>query len=230
MSLFFRAFIRPFIELIFPKLCWGCKKELSLHSNGPCLACEFSLPYIYFKGDYLLDISSELIPPLELKKVFALYYFYEGGRIEKMLYETKYQGIQTISIYFGKKLAAHILQQKWSFDGIIGVPLHKKRKRKRGYNQVDLIGQTAANLLSIPYFGTLIERIKNTPMLSLIKGNRVHIVKDAFRLNRKVTLKQGHYLLIDDIFTTGATLKACAMTMDNLSGLELSIATICCRS
>ena len=85
-----------------------------------------------------------------LKHLFSLYYFEPTGIMESMLYALKYQENKTVGVFFGRKLAAAMAVSAVHFDGIIGVPLQPKRKRKRGYNQVDIIGETAAKALTIP--------------------------------------------------------------------------------
>ena len=78
-----------------------------------------------------------------------------------------------------------------------------KRRRKRGFNQVDIIGKTAAKALGIPYYDTVLVRTKNTPPLSKVNGERSAILENAFEIKQQLPAK--HYLLLDDIFTTGAT-------------------------
>ena len=122
----------------------------------------------------------------------------------------KYKGNRSVDLFFGQKLASLIAEAQLQFDGIIGVPLHPKRKRRRGFNQVDLIGERAANSLNIPYYGNFLKRVKHAPKLSQANKDRTEILQDAFRINSRIKLSKGHYLLIDDILTTGATLKACS--------------------
>jgi competence protein ComFC len=150
--------------------------------------------------------------------------------IESLLYQLKYVGNKAIGVFFDQKLAGLISGLACAFDGIIGVPLHPKRQRKRGFNQVDLIGQSAAKALSITYYGTFLERIKHTPKLSKASRDRTEILQDAFRINPLIKLPKGHYLLLDDILTTGVTLKACSKLLVKIDHLSLSIATIVYRN
>ena len=148
--------------------------------------------------------------------------------MERLLYALKYQGNKAVGLFFGKKLAAAIVESQVKYDGIIGVPLHLIRKRKRGFNQVDIVGKATSEALDIPYFSKVIIRTKNTPPLSKSKGKRSSVLSQAFALRQPLPA-QGHYLLIDDIFTTGATLDACAITLLNQHAISLSIATIAYR-
>jgi len=187
------------------------------------------LPPTYFN---LLDetpLEQKMAVKRGIKQSFALYYFESTGLMEKLLYALKYQGNKEIGHFFGRKLAAAMVATKEDYDGIIGVPLHVKRRRKRGFNQVDIIGKTAAKALGIPYYDTVLVRTKNTPPLSKVNGERSAILANAFEIKQPLPAGK-HYLLLDDIFTTGATLNACASILLEETAISLSIASVAYRN
>ncbi|MEN8846094.1 MAG: hypothetical protein ABF261_07445, partial [Candidatus Arcticimaribacter sp.] len=222
--------LQAVFELFFPLLCINCQKEINSRQKILCLHCELELPLTFFHLIHPSPLKRHLFNDLKIERVFSLYIFEETALIESLLYQLKYGGNKAIGAFFGQKLASLICDLTATFDGIIGVPLHPKRQRKRGFNQVDLIGQSAANALSIPYYGTFLERIKRTPKLSKASRDRTEILQDAFRINPLIKLPKGHYLLLDDILTTGATLKACSKLLVKIDHLSLSIATIVYRN
>lgn len=217
-------------DLFFPARCLHCNRGIASPKAVLCLYCEINLPLTYSHLMHPSPLKKYLFPALPLERVFALYVFEEGALIESLLYQFKYDGNKAIGVFFGRRLAGLIHHSKQAYDGIIGVPLHPKRKRKRGFNQVDVIGQTTAMLLSIPYFGEILQRVKHTPKLSQSKRDRGEILHNAFRLNPRVILPKGHYLLIDDILTTGATLSACSKVILEIAKVSLSIGTIVYRN
>ena len=217
-------------ELFFPMRCAGCERTIDPPKKALCIYCEFNLPLTYF---HLIDpspLKQHLFTNLPVHRVFSLYVFEESAMVENLLYQLKYQGNKSVGIFFGQKLASLIVDAEITIDGIIGVPLHPKRKRARGYNQVDLIGINAASALKIPYFGHLLKRVKHTPKLSSVTGDRTAVLKNAFSINTKQFLPEGHYLLLDDILTTGATIKACTNLIIKMDHVSLSIATIVYRN
>lgn len=232
LEMFAKLFLllQDVFDLFFTLRCLACKSAIESPKKVLCTYCELNLPLSFFHLMHPSPIKQHLFESFPLHEVFSLYIFEEKAMIESLLYELKYKGNRAVGIFFGQKLASFIVESKKHFDGIIGVPLHPKRKRKRGFNQVDLIGESAAKALNIPYYGDFIERVKHTPKLSQSSRDRNAILRDAFRLNPMINPVKGHYLLLDDILTTGATLKACSNLIIQFDGLYLSIATIVYRN
>ena len=138
------------------------------------------------------------------------------------------QGSKQLGAYFGtllgKKLKSSINYQ--TIDAIIPVPLHQKRQRKRGYNQVSLFGKTIAHYLGVPYIEDALVRTQNTKQLAKnYYEDREKILENAFCLNLKDSVPK-HWLLVDDIITTGATLNFCGRLILENPKNELSIAAI----
>ena len=115
-------------SLFFPKLCLGCEEALLLTKQCICYRCEIALPPTYFHLVNENPMDDRIATSPQLKKLFSLYYFESSGTIERMLYALKYQGNKTVGVFFGRKLAATIAANSMHFDGIVGVPLHLKKR------------------------------------------------------------------------------------------------------
>ncbi|MDR1573341.1 MAG: double zinc ribbon domain-containing protein [Clostridiales Family XIII bacterium] len=101
-------------------------------------------------------------------------------------------------------------------DLLLPVPMYKKKERKRGYNQADIAGRELARLLALPYAANILERTRNTSVMSGLSGEeRGANVKGAFALarGREDAVRGLRVMLVDDIFTTGSTIDACAETL-----------------
>ena len=112
---------------------------------------------------------------------------------------------------------------------LIPVPIHKKRAKKRGYNQSELIAKgIAKNIKSIQLQTNIIEKIKNIkPQSTLSKDMRIENVKNAYRLKKcDICLKNKNILLIDDVFTTGSTVNECAKILLQTECNKVSIITL----
>jgi ComF family protein len=100
----------------------------------------------------------------------------------------------------------------WTIDMIVPVPMHTTRLRERGYNQAQLLGEHAAQQLAIPCVPEAVQRLRHTQsQVNLNAQERQANMQDAFEANPQLVSGQT-ILLIDDVYTTGATLAACAQT------------------
>jgi len=142
------------------------------------------------------------------------------GIVKKLLYQFKYRPFLTdLKVSLGRLFYEGIIQQeafiKFIDKNLIitAVPLHKSRERKRGYNQSELLAKELSKSLSFKYVPEVLIRQTNTkPQFSLKKEERRENLKGAFLLNSKFKekIKGKRILLVDDITTTGATLRECA--------------------
>ena len=100
-----------------------------------------------------------------------------------------------------------------NYDFIVNVPMNSNKKKKRGYDQAALIAKNLATHIDIPYVGKLIERKRDTLVMSALGlGDRNQNLTDAFNINCDMikTINDSSLLLVDDVFTTGSTADACA--------------------
>ena len=144
-----------------------------------------------------------------------------------MIYQLKYGGQKQLGAYFGSLMGELLLALKEfkNVEAVIPVPLHPRRKRKRGYNQVSLFGKTIAQHLDVPFIEGLLLRTENTKQLAKTTDDRNAVLKNAFELDTKNSNPK-HWLLVDDVITTGATLDACGSLLLKNPENQLSIATI----
>ncbi|MDG1760635.1 MAG: phosphoribosyltransferase family protein [Flavobacteriaceae bacterium] len=114
-----------------------------------------------------------------------------------------------------------------TIEGVVPVPLHPKRLRKRGYNQVSRFGKAIASLFNVPFYETILIRQKHTQ--TLVQKNRQERWKtllNAFSIEQENAIENKHLLLVDDVLTTGATLEACAEKLQEIKGVRISITTM----
>lgn len=141
---------------------------------------------------------------------------YAGG-IEHAIRQMKYSGLPRHSytlallLYFA---LCHIGDCP-TFDYIVPVPMHKDRKRARGYNQAELLAFELSYLLDLPVFSSVIQKCRKTqPQNKLNRKERLTCQEDAFLpFDARSQLLAGNILLLDDVTTTGSTLLACAKAL-----------------
>jgi len=107
------------------------------------------------------------------------------------------------------------------------VPLHPKKLKKRGYNQLTTFGESLSKILDIPYIDTLLIRKSITDSQThKSRIDRFKNVKEIFYLTDTSFLKNKHILLIDDVITTGATIEACALELLRTKNITISIVSM----
>src|SRR5262245_11227386 len=127
------------INLFFPKSCAGCNSILLQNEMVICTGCRHQIPITNHHLNPENEVIQKFYGRIQLEFGAALFYFHKKGIVQEMMHQLKYKNREEISITIGEWYA-QILKDHWQihqFDYIIPVPLHKKRLKKRGYNQVE---------------------------------------------------------------------------------------------
>lgn len=161
----------------------------------------------------------------------AAFLFYEKDHpIREMVHSMKYRSYPQIGLFLGRQAAIEFGCTDF-FDGIdliIPVPLHPIRMRSRGYNQSEYIARGISAITRIPVDTTHVARIRNTPKQALQRGEeRRNNVAEAFEVNHPEQMYHKHILLVDDLVTTGETVKACMRAMRTFRGAKISVFALC---
>lgn len=217
---------KSLINLLFPKVCLGCDSFLESNEAVICTSCRHDLPLT----NYHLDSENELIKKfygrIDLQFASSMMYYHKSGIVHELIHNLKYYKHQEIGTFLGNWYAEDLrnLEITKTFDIIIPVPLHKKRLRKRGYNQVETFGKTLSEKLKIPYDDTiLVRKIHSKTQTKKNFLGRTDVKRDIFDVAFTEENYGKHFLLIDDVITTGSTLEACARAVLKIPEAKLSI-------
>jgi ComF family protein len=225
------AIARDLLSLLFPHLCCGCDRHLNMGESGICSACVYRLPYT----DHHLYLDNRVARHFWGKVPFhaamALLRYKKGSRVQKIIYKLKYNGRSEAGIKLGMMMAERLLESALYKDiqVIIPVPLHKSKERKRGYNQSLYIAEGLSAMLNIPVNHTaLIRTIATESQTRKGRYSRYENMQHAFSVRRPAELTGKHVLIVDDVITTGATVTACAIVLQQCGICKLSIAIVAC--
>lgn len=194
----------PFIE---PPYCLKCGKPVYSEENEYCLDCQ-KQSHVFTKGIALWSYDEE---------------------VRQAVYRFKYKNRREYAGYFGKELMKRYYQliKSWEVDVVIPVPLHKRRLKKRGFNQAELIAREIGRGIDVSVEPQMAVRIKNTrPQKELNEKERHKNLKSAFKISKNV-VKLKKVILVDDIYTTGATADAIAQLLLR-AGVEKIYVIILC--
>lgn len=182
------------LDLLYPPRCAGCERV----DTRWCLACQQELDAVPF------DLRQSKAAPLQAIATTGIH----EGKLQQAVHALKYAGAQEVAAPLSERLIAALTALNWQFDVILPVPLHHARQRERGMNQAEQLASLVAFSLNLPYSHTTLTRWRDTPpQVRLNREQRLNNVRGAFKATTPIS---GTVMLIDDVFTTGATLRACA--------------------
>lgn len=189
--------IQKILKIFFPTSCTMCGK---ICNTWICPKC------------YTL-IKKNLNPSSINEKDYILHFlsFYEGT-IRNLLLSFKFKEKAYIGNLFVELLVKNekISEKIKEYDYIISVPMYKKNKANRGYNQTEVIADQLEKILKIKHLKNCLIKIKQNKKQSTLTGKqRIENVKNVYKLENKNEIYNKKILLVDDIYTTGSTVKAC---------------------
>ncbi len=214
--------------LIYPKICMACDSPLLKHEETLCILCIYSLPKTNFHLQHDNPVNRLFWGKAELEGAASYFHFEKGGQVQQLIHRFKYKGFKEIGIEVGKHYGTELKTQE-AFnraDIIIPVPLHKSKKKKRGFNQSEFFATGLSQTLNIPTdFNSLYRAIATETQTRKSRYERFENVESIFLLNEGHLLSDKHVLLVDDVVTTGSTLEACSKILID-EGNKVSVATM----
>ncbi|MEG1499511.1 MAG: ComF family protein [Clostridia bacterium] len=235
---FFKRLKSSFSKLFFPQhiTCLCCKKEIDEKEKLTfCQKCEKSLPYNNQKictkcGTYLEKGTSTLC--INCKNSQKFYkkarapFIYEGS-IKKLVYDFKYNDCTYLAEPLSNMMSREIVLSNFTFDVIIPVPLCKTRLRERGYNQSLLLSNAIAKNFNSHVVTNALIRIKKTQTQTHLSfDERRKNLENAFTIANSDGFKGKNVLLVDDVFTTGATAENCSELLFNNGAKNIYVITL----
>lgn len=217
------------INLFYPKDCKICGRILVKNENTLCLACIHELPITNYSWDNENPVKKVFYGRAEIENATSLLIFNKKGVVQKLIHQLKYKGQKEIGLFLGqwmgKEINKSINHEK--VDVVVPVPLHKKKLKTRGFNQVEDFGKEIAAELNIPYLDNVLLKTSLSSSQTL-KGRlaRWGEIEETFVLSKPESITGKHILLVDDLITTGATLEACVHVLQQAKNVRISIATM----
>jgi len=231
-----------FLDIIYPKNCLVCKRALKekacfypvcercwqkSHMNLPpfCQTCGRHLQEKHIHGQTCAECQKK---HFHFKRAWSISCF--DGIMKDLIHLFKYRNKTSLRILFGKLSADFVTTYNipmQNFDMIVPVPLHSTRLREREYNQTDVLAKELAHYFPIQVCPQAVKRIRNTkPQATLKARQRLNNLQDAFAVTDADIVKDKNILVLDDLFTTGATVSEMARVLTSSGAHEVSVLTL----
>ncbi|WP_187444026.1 ComF family protein [Sphingobacterium phlebotomi] len=224
-----KSYWESFVSILFPPLCVSCENVLLHQEEFICTTCRYHLPtndHYHFKQN---EVTQRLLGKAPIYTGAAYLSFSKSSLVQAIIHKLKYRKDLRIGKYLGKCFGKQLLASTFysDIDVVVPLPLHRKKKRIRGYNQSEYIAQGIADVMSLPLNQVDFVRIINTETQT--KKSRVERhdnVEDAFFCIKPSVFESKHILLVDDVFTTGATIASAARALAEQCHCKVSIAVL----
>ena len=195
----------PLLDLLFPKRCLGCQREGS-HCCEDC----FSL--------LSLSRAPSVIPARSSLSALFCATSFQDKFVQRLIHSFKYPPfLRDLAKPLAFSIIAHIsLLNKPIYppDVICPIPLHRRRLKWRGYNHAEELAKQLGKAFSLPVVSNaLIKRKHTAPQVSLGREERLRSMKGVFEVRNPQAIASKNILLVDDVYTTGATMEECARVL-----------------
>lgn len=202
-------------------ICPWCRERITYVDEPACLKC----------GKKLDDDREYCTDCQKIKHVYnqAVSLYEYSDDIKQSIYRFKYHNKQEYAGVYAEELARKCGQviRNWNPDIIMPVPIHASKLKQRGYNQAALIARELARLIGIAVDEQYIRRVRKTlPMKELNNSERVKNLQNAFQIYDNGII-YNKVLIVDDIYTTGATIDACARCLKDYGVKSVYAVTLC---
>ena len=233
-----------FLDFVFPRKCSVCGRLLKGSERCVCRTCQKQLPIIHeprcmrcgkpidgLEEQYCFDCGMKRKRRDIVAKGTALWVY--DRHLKRAMADFKYEGCSGDAEFYASELCKKrgAEMAKWAVDAVIPVPLHWRKQWFRGYNQAELLADGIGAYLQVPVLKEVLKRIRYTkPQKGLTPGLRAENLKRAFSVDGRSQSRLENIrrvLLVDDIYTTGSTLEACAEVLCAAGVKQIFFACLC---
>jgi ComF family protein len=216
---------RAVLHALLPQACAHCREDLPFQNDGPlCPACAAALPpppdpacarcaaSLGARRDYCGACAGRLFACRLIRAAAA-----HRGPAASLVHAFKFRGSPSAARAAGQVMARELARRPElsGFDALLPIPLHPRRERERGYNQAELLARELSAATKLPLLNLLERRRAAAPSWRLGRAARREELSGAFgiRVDAEKDVRDGKFLLVDDVCASGTTLEECALAL-----------------
>lgn len=211
-------------------MCFGCNAHLYRGEQLLCTVCRNDLPFTEYTFNVENAVDRIFFGRTAVKKASSFLFYRKNNKVQHLIHHLKYKNQEQIGTFLGNWYGQVLKTDNGlvnKIDLVVPVPLHPKKLKKRGYNQVAEFAKRLAYHLNAEYSDALLLKTSNNKTQT-IKGRlgRWQENKSLFALSSIAPFENKNILLVDDVITTGATMEMCAETLHQIPGINIYMASM----
>ncbi len=219
-------------DALFGSHCRICGRPVGRLHPFVCEECWVTFPRMIVESAPYDTMSQQFIADSGFVRAAALFRYAHGSGVASMIHDIKYHGCESMGRKVGRYAAHEIMASGVlsGVDALVPVPIHWTRRMKRGYNQTEVIARGISDVSGLPVVKAL---VAVRPHMTQTKNSfvaRLSNLRGAFAYIEDSLKDYRHVLIIDDVYTTGATMKSAAEVLSQESGVRYSIFTLAAAS
>lgn len=225
-----RRYLDGFLHLLFPSKCLSCQQELAASEAICCSICLGEIAFTHFEeGEDSTQLDELFWGRMDVHSTYSLLYYEKSNNVKPILQALKYQNRPDVGWYFGEMIGKRLKEHpKFStIDLLIAVPLHRKKRYTRGYNQSEELVKGLQRAWPVKSMFSALSKHKHTiSQTTLGRFKRWDNVENLFHVDPRI-LSYRHIAIVDDVVTTGATLEAIMRSIRKISpSIQISVISL----
>jgi len=226
------------LDMLFPRTCLACAKNIP-KGDAHTVICDACMASIPLYDALHCPVCIRRIPQggitchPEAKYLLASASHYAHAPVQKLIWQMKYENWMTAGVSVGTVLTNYLRALSYDFTSyhVVPIPLHKNREWKRGFNQATVLAAHVSTAFHLPTITKNLVRVKETPAQA---DQKDYVARDknidgAFHVERPHELKGKNIMLVDDVTTSGATLREAVRVLKS-AGAKKIIAAVVARA
>lgn len=217
------------LEYLFPERCHLCDSPLGEGEHFVCPEClDMLAPTNYHLMHSINPMEEKLVGGPRFNRATGCFFYVADNSVARLIQDFKYREFPELAVHMGR-LAANHLRDSGFFEGVdvlLPIPLHFLKRMRRGYNQAEQLALGVASVTGLPVGDNLKARTYHRTQTRLDREARERNMSRYFKLAHGQELEGLHVMIVDDVCTTGATLRNAARALQEVPGLEISYFTL----
>ena len=223
--------LKDLTSILSVRYCLGCGKMLLEEEEVLCVGCRELLCETGFERIANNSLEQALSHRCRTEAATSLFFFEKDKLAQLLIHKLKYEGWEQIGEWLGLWIGKRLVESARfaEVDVVIPVPLHPDKLRKRGYNQVTLLGKSIAYSMGVAFDdSSFIKTTANSTQTRKFMWKRYNEATHIFTVANPKALVGKHVLLVDGVITTGSTIERCYQELTSVEGVKVSVASIAC--